>query len=176
VTPESIARALQRVRAVLTRRPEAGLHADEPAISCWQGGMCVVTRHANGTQLTTDLPQELGGSGGQVTPGWLVRAGLASCTATCIAKNAAEEGIVLTRIEVTAASTSDARGLFGMTNAAGEQVRAGPQEMQLRVRIAGSEFSTERLQALVDKACRCSPVADSLAALPINVHVELAPA
>src|SRR5580658_7121835 len=101
---------MQRFRAVLGRRPEAGIHADEPAIACWAQGTRVVSRHANGVQVATDMPGELGGTGDQVTPGWLFRAALASCAATRIALGAAAEGIVLTRLEVSASSTTDARG------------------------------------------------------------------
>ena len=36
------------------------------------------TSGPGGATLLTDMPPELGGSGDQVTPGWLMRAGLAS--------------------------------------------------------------------------------------------------
>jgi uncharacterized OsmC-like protein len=61
------------------------------------------------------MPSEVGGSGDQVTPGWLFRAGLASCAATRIAMAAAAEGIELATLEVRASSRSDTRGLLGMT-------------------------------------------------------------
>ena len=90
-----LATALQRVHAVLQRRPDTGLHDDAPATACWRGGTRVIASHANGAQVLTDMPAELGGTGDQVTPGWLFRAGFASCTATCIAMNAASAGIEL---------------------------------------------------------------------------------
>ena len=67
---QNVAAALQRVDAVLRRRPDAGLHDDAPATARWVIGMRFVAGHANGTQLPTDMPAELGGSGDQVTPGW----------------------------------------------------------------------------------------------------------
>ena len=78
---QDIAAALRRVEAVFMRRPEAGLHDDVPVTARWDGGTRVVARHTNGTHVTTDMPVEIGGTGDQVTPGWLFRAGLASCAA-----------------------------------------------------------------------------------------------
>ncbi len=95
-----IAAALQRVQAVLQRRPESGLHDDSPATARWQRGMRVVSSHANGTEVATDMPAELGGSGDKVTPGWLFRAGVASCAVTTLAMVAVEEGIELSALEV----------------------------------------------------------------------------
>ena len=60
---KEIATAMRRAEAVLQRRPEIGLHDDAPATASWENGTRVVARHANGTQLATDMPRELGGSG-----------------------------------------------------------------------------------------------------------------
>ena len=110
MTTGDLAQALQRAQSVLRRRPEMGLHDDAPATARWQHGTRTVASHANGMQMTTDMPGELGGSGDQVTPGWLFRAGLASCAATSIAMAAAAQQIELTSLEVRATSRSDARG------------------------------------------------------------------
>jgi uncharacterized OsmC-like protein len=95
MTMQDVAAAMQRVQGVLNRRPQMGLQDDAAATALWQDGAKVVTRHANGTQLPTDLPAELGGHREQVTPGWLFRAGLAACAATSIAMAVAEAGIEL---------------------------------------------------------------------------------
>src|SRR5580658_2633578 len=144
MTAQTIAAALQRVEAVLRRRPEIGLHDDAPAIARWEGGTRIVASHANGTRMSTDMPSELGGSGDQVTPGWLFRAGLASCLATRIAMGAATAGIELTLLEVLASSRSDARGLFGMADVSGEPVGAGPCDVQLLVRIAAAGVAADK--------------------------------
>lgn len=68
----------------------------------------------------------------------LFRAGIASCLATCIAMRAAQAGIELSALEVRASSRSDLRGLFGMKEATGEVVAAGPRGVQLVVRIAAT--------------------------------------
>jgi uncharacterized OsmC-like protein len=177
MTTQRIAAAMRRVEAVLQRRPEAGLHEDASATARWQGGTRVVSSHANGTRLSTDMPSELGGSGAEVTPGWLFRAGLASCFATCIAMSAAAEGIELETLEVVAGSRSDTRGLFGMTDAAGEAVCAGPRDVRLLVRIAARAVSPERLRILVETSHRCSPVPAALEnAVPVELHVEVSAA
>jgi uncharacterized OsmC-like protein len=176
MTAETIAKAVRRVRDLLSRRPEAAIRADEPAVARWRQGLRVVCTHANGTQIATDLPAELGGTGDQVTPGWLMRAGLASCVATRVAVGAAAEGIALTRLEVSATSTSDARGLFGMTTDLGEPVTAAPRELRVEVHIAASSVPPERLQAIIDESYHCSPVSAALvSAVPVALHVEIGP-
>jgi len=100
-----------------------------------------------GTQVLTDMPTELGGSGDKVTRGWLFRARLASCLATCIALGAAAEGIELASLEVLATSRSDLRGLLGMADSTGAPVGAGPGEIQLRVRISAAGARLEQVLA-----------------------------
>jgi uncharacterized OsmC-like protein len=171
---ETISKAMQRVRAVLARRPEVGIHVDEPALARWEDGTRVVTRHANGTQITTDMPGELGGSGDQISPGWLLRAGLASCLATRIAMSAAAEGVAITRLEVTARSKSDVRGLLGMTDGLGERITPAPLEMQLEVRIAAANATRERLQAIIDESCDSSPVSAAvMRPVRVDLHIDI---
>jgi uncharacterized OsmC-like protein len=173
MTTETISKAMQRVRAVLARRPEVGIHADEPAIARWDQGTRVATRHENGTQVTTDMPVALGGTGDQVTPGWFFRAGLASCLATRIAMEAAAVAISLTRLEVLARSTSDARGLLGMTDNGGEKVTPAPYEVQLEVRIGAHNVARERLQAMIEHSFQCSPVSAAVErAVPVGLRID----
>ncbi len=172
---EQILKAMQRVRAVLGHRPGAGIHADEPATARWDGDLRIITRHANGTQIATDMPAELGGQGNHVSPGWLLRAGLASCLATRIAMEAAAAGILITRLEVMAKSTSDARGLLGLKDDRGEAVTPAPSEVELVVRIGtAADVAGKRLLALIDASSRCSPVSAALErAIPVRLHVDI---
>jgi uncharacterized OsmC-like protein len=171
---QQIAAAMQRVESVLKRRPEVGLHDDAPATARWESGTRVVSSHANGTRLLTDMPTELGGSGEQVTPGWLFRAGLASCLATRIAMGAAVAGFELAMLEVLASSRSDARGIFGMSEASGEPVCAGPRDIQVLVRIAAPGVSPERLRFLIEESNRCSPVsAAARDEVPMTLCIEV---
>jgi uncharacterized OsmC-like protein len=174
MSAQELAASMRRVEAVLLRRPEAGLHADAPATARWAGGTRVISSHTNGTEMATDMPSELGGSGNHVTPGWLFRAGLASCTATRIAMAAAAQGIELETLELVASSRSDTRGMLGMATAEGEPVRAGPSDLELRVRIAARGVLPQHLRALVEDSCRCSPVTCAVQeALPLALHIEV---
>jgi uncharacterized OsmC-like protein len=171
---EDIAAAMRRVESVLRRRPEFGLHDDAQATARWRNGTRVVSSHENGTQILTDMPGELGGSGDQVTPGWLFRAGLASCLATRIAMGAAAARIELATLEVVASSRSDARGIFGMVEASGEPVCAGPRDVQVIVRISALGASAEQLRTLVEECNRCSPVSAALRdAVPATLRIAV---
>ena len=153
-------------RPILQRRSQAGVHDDASATARWTGDLRVVSSHANGTQMVTDMPTELGGTGDRVTPGWLFRAGLASCFATRIAMQAAAQGIALTALEVRTSSSSDTRGLLGMCGSDGERVGAGPIGVDLASRAdRGTRRRTGRaatpgrakllLFADVGRAARC---------------------
>ncbi|RDS85140.1 OsmC family peroxiredoxin [Dyella monticola] len=169
---QRIAEAVRRARDVLQHHPQRGLHDDMPAISHWQHDTRVVSGDAHGTQVLTDIPRELGGSGDQVTPGWLFRAGVASCLATSIAMNAAAEGVELTLLEVTVSSRTDARGILGMKGQDGEQVFAGPCDMQWRVRINARDASPARLCDLVERSRRCSPISCAVENM-VRVHMQI---
>src|SRR4051812_26734358 len=174
MTTGYLAETLQRAQTALRRRPEMGSHDDAPAAARWQHGTRTVASHANGMQLATDMPGELGGSGDQVTPGWLFRAGLASCAATTIAMTAAAQRIELTSLEVRVTSRSDTRGLLGMTDQSGARVPAAPTDVQLHVRISAKDVAPARLRALVEDGYRCSPIPGAVAsALPIDVRIAI---
>jgi uncharacterized OsmC-like protein len=174
VGAENIAAALRRVQAVLERSPETGLHDDAPATARWNSDTRIVATHENGTQIATDMPSELGGSGDKVTPGWLFRAGFASCAATTIAMAAARSGIALQALEVRASSRSDMRGLLGMMGDDSEHVTATPQDMQLHIKIAARGLPTQQLRTLVEEGLRCSPIPCAVQnALPVALHIEV---
>jgi uncharacterized OsmC-like protein len=173
---QAISFAVNRVKAVLQRRPEVGLHDDPLATARWQGGFRVESSGPNDTVILTDMPSELGGSGDQVTPGWLFRASLASCLASSIALRAVSEGIELEVLEVQASSRSDARGLFGMADTGGNQVSAEPFDVQLRVRIVAAGVAPDRLRSLVEQSEQCSPIPSAVRhAVPLTVTVDLDP-
>lgn len=172
---QEIATALHRLHSLLERHPAMGLHDDAPATSQWTGGTRVVTRHADGTEIATDVPAELGGTDTTFSPSWLARASLAACATTCIALRAAQEGIELGALEVHVSSRSDVRGIFGMAGDDGQAVRPAPSGYVLAVHITAPGVSAGRLRGLVDAACSCSPVASALrdtAALSLQVDVR----
>lgn len=174
MTMLDIATTVQRVKNVLQQRPDFGLHDDAPAEAHWVDRLRTVSSHANGTQVVTDMPVELGGGGGHVTPGWLFRASIASCLATRIVMSAAAEGLALEILEVRATSRSDLRGLLGMVDKQGEAVPAGPLDLQIHVRIAVAGTSPDRLRALVEESQRTSPMCHALEhAIPICLKLHI---
>ncbi len=174
MTAPDIAAALERVQAVLHRKPEAGVHDDAPATARWAGGTHVVSHHANGTQVHTDMPDELGGTGEHTTPGWLLRAGVASCTVTTIALAAAGQGIDLEAVEVHTTSRSDLHGLLGLSGTDGRTISARPLQMQLQVRVRASGVAPDRLRAFVEDAVRRSPMACAIQeTVPLALHIDV---
>ena len=176
MAPNDVGIAVKRVMAALERRPEFGIHDNPPAIAKWEFATRVVSRSLDGTSVVTDMPKEVGGSGDQVTPGWLFRAGFASCAATSIAIAAASAGVELTALEVRAGSKSDARGLLGMSDANGTPVYAGLFDVELFVVIAANQASPDALISLVEGCLGHSPIPCTLTtAAPFKLHVTVAP-
>jgi uncharacterized OsmC-like protein len=169
-----ISQALQRVRSAFQRRPERAVHDDTAATARWQSGSRMAIADANGVKVLTDMPPEMGGTGDQVTPGWLMRAGLASCAATSIVLMLATEGVELESLEVHVDSVSDTRGLLCMDDAAGQPVNAGPLHMQMRVRIAAPGVAPDRLRMLVERALQGSPVPSALRQVtPLGMQLDI---
>jgi uncharacterized OsmC-like protein len=175
MSEERIAAALARLESVLRLRPTFGDYEETPAIARWQGGARFRVHPPKGDlAVLTDLPAELGGDGEGITPGWLMRAGLAACTASSILLSAAAEGIEIESLELTAGARSDVRGLLGMADENGAPVSAAFSVARLLVRISAPGVSRERLQALIERANQQSPVSSALQqAVPVELRIEL---
>lgn len=167
--PDStICAAVKRVESALTEKPGRGLQPDVPAQAVFAGGLAMVVRHPDGQTVRTDMPASLGGGGAEVSPGWLMRAGLASCTATVIALRAERLGIQLTKLEVTAHSRSDARGMLGLD----PSVPAGPQQLDLQVDIEAEDADEQVLAELVAWGDQHSPIGN-VVRRPMNVRLSV---
>jgi len=167
--PDSpISSALQRVEKTFAHKPGLALQPDAEARATFSGGLSLEVRHPSGHVIRTDMPSVLGGGGKDVAPGWLMRAGLASCTGTVIAMRAERLGIRLTRLDVTAASHSDARGLLGLE----PSVPAGPLDIALRIDVAAENADNTQLADLVAWAQEHSPIGDALRR-PIEVELTV---
>jgi uncharacterized OsmC-like protein len=171
---EQVAASMERGVSALRRKPHAGLHEDTPATVRWAGGLRTVARTASGVEIATDMPAAIGGEDTGPTPGWLLRAALASCAVTRIAMEAASLGIALHTLEAHATSRSDLRGLLGMVEADGHRVPAGPLVMELHVRIGAHDVDAARLHTLVESTPGCSPVTAAMEGpLAVGLHVEV---
>ncbi|MCR4282447.1 MAG: OsmC family protein, partial [Bauldia sp.] len=138
------------------------------AVAILQDGLRCRTQAPNGDVIATDMPKAVGGEGSAPSPGWLLRAALASCDATMIAMRAAMEGISLTSLEVAVDSDSDDRGLVGADDA----TPAGPLRVRVHVR-ATSDAPADSFRKVVDWAERHSPVGDAIRrSVPTSVTIE----
>lgn len=170
MTQAHIRQSIEGVMQFYAEHPGKALSTDKAAVAVIQEGLRCKTEGPNGAVVVSDMPEGVGGGGAAPTPGWLLRAALASCDATVIAMRAAQLGIVLTSLEVSVDSVSDNRGLLGV----GDGVPAGPLGMRVRVRLAADEVSPEQLRQLVQWAESHSPVGDALRrAIPCSTEIEV---
>ena len=153
----------------LREHPQEARYTDTVAKATWEGGLRFRAEGPGGAAVVSDMPKGVGGEGSAPSPGWLMRAALATCDATLIAMRAAQEGVELTTLEVSVDSESDDRGLLGMDNT----VHAGPLSMRTRIRIGAEGVSEQKLRQIVRWAEAHSPVADAICrAVTGNTEVE----
>lgn len=150
----SIREAVEKVSHVLATQPDKARSRNQPATASLSDGLKCLVTGPNGEEVRTDMPRGIGGEASAPNPGWLLRAALASCNATCIALRAAKLGVELSRLEVTVSSDSDQRGMLGVA----DNVDAGLQNLQVDVLIAAPGRSPEELQEMARWACSHSPV------------------
>jgi uncharacterized OsmC-like protein len=166
-----IGRSIDVARQYLAEHPEEARYTDSVASAVVERGLRCRVDGPNGATVYTDMPTGVGGESTAPSPGWLLRAGQASCEATLIMMRAAELGIPLQRVEVVVDSESDDRGILAMD----DDVPAGPLSSRTRVRIAAAGVEPQVLHELVEWADRYSPVSDCLRrVVPMTVEVESA--
>lgn len=163
-----IRESILNVRTALASKGDAGPAPDRPAVALMEDGLRCRAEGGDGWAIVTDMPAPVGGGGSAPTPGWLIRAALASCAATTIAMRAAELEIELSRLEVTAESETDMRGLL----AVGDGAQPGPASVRLRVELAAEGADPQRLEELVEWADSHSPVGDCVRrAVPFELEI-----
>jgi uncharacterized OsmC-like protein len=166
---ESIRSVVERAIDQLVRDPEAGVGPDATAVATLEDGLRMRVRGPKG-EVVTDMGESVGGGSSGPTPGWLMRAALASCDATVIALEAAREGIELTALTVTVDSESDARGVLGVADG----IPPGPLAVTVRIELAASNATEEQLRELAGRVGARSAVGDALTRA-IDVRTELSP-
>lgn len=153
---EAIRSALENAAGYLTEHPEAATGTDTEATATLEDGLRVRIDGPFG-RLATDMAESLGGGGSAPSPGWLMRAALASCDASIVAMEAARAGVELTKLAVTVDSESDNRGVLGVGD-----VRPGPLSVRVRIELAASNATADELRELVHRAEARSAVADAI--------------
>ncbi|HJU82098.1 MAG TPA: OsmC family protein [Acidimicrobiia bacterium] len=157
MTTESIRLSIDQAIGFLSEHPEKARYVDRPAIAVVNGLRAEVTGE-HGEKLVSDMPRSVGGGGSAPTPGWFLRAAMASCDATVIAMRAAREGIELSMLQVTVTTESDDRGFLGMDGS----LPAGPLNARIEVKIAAEGVPAEKLREIVERADHYSPVTDAV--------------
>lgn len=147
--------ALENLARVLEATPEKGRVKHVPARARLQEGLRCSVEGPNGESLHTDMPRPMGGAASAPSPGWLLRAALASCTGTAIAMRAAVQAVDLSLLEVSVESSSDNRGLLGVD----ESVSAGFVAIRMKIRIGARGRAPDELRALAEWGDAHSPVA-----------------
>ena len=169
MTNEHIRSSIESAVAYLSEHPEEVRYTDSPATATIDG-LTSTVEGTNGESLVTDMPGSVGGEDSAPSPGWLLRAAIASCDATLIAMRAAREEIELSTLQVTVDSESDDRGILGMD----ASVPAGPLSLRVHVKIAAPGVSADTLQELVEWADRHCPVSDAVQrAVPTTIDVQV---
>ena len=166
-----IQQSIETVIGFLREHPDECRYTDKAATARMEEGLRCRATGPDGATLVSDMPQAIGGGGAAPSPGWLLRAALATCDATVISMRAAQLGITLTSLEVTVDSESDDRGLLGLD----DTIPAGPLSVRTRIRIGAKGAPPEQLRQIVGWAEIHSPVADAIRrAVKMNVEVEIA--
>lgn len=166
---DKIRQAIQGARGYLEAHPEEARYTDSEAVAELVEGLRVAVTGPSGEALVTDMPQSIGGGASAPSPGWLLRAAIASCTATLIAMRAAQVGVALAHLQVSVTSESDDRGILGI----GEGVPAGPLSGRVVVRIDADGVDHQQLETIARWGMDHCPVADAVQRpVPIELVVE----
>jgi len=165
-----ISEAISSAKAYLAAHPDEARYRDSVASAVVEDGLRVRVTGVDGSSLVTDMVAGVGGTASAPSPGWLFRAAYASCAATLIAMRAAEEGVVLSALEVIVDGESDDRGILGIA----EDVPAGPISMRVTVRAASSQDERTVRAAIAWGLDHC-PVDDAVRRpVPVEVDVRVA--
>jgi len=164
-----IGKAVEIVEQTLQAQSDPGPQADVPATAIIEDGLKCRIEAPDGTAIYTDMPKNVGGSASANSPGWHLRAALASCDATLLAMRAARLGLNLTSIEVRVEASSDGRGMF-----LDEDVLPGSAEMRLYFKIAGTDVSQGSIEDLVHWVEQHSPVGSDVSrAVDLRSEIEI---
>jgi uncharacterized OsmC-like protein len=149
-----IREAIDNMGRLISEQPEKARAKHAAATARLVEDLRCEVKGPHGETVLTDMPPAMGGAASAPSPGWLLRASLASCTATTIAMRAAKLGIQLTTLEVTVDSSADHRGFLGLD----DKVSAGLSPITMRVKVGASGVAADKLRDLVDWGDRHSPV------------------
>lgn len=165
----TIANAVKEAEAYFAQ--QTGPQPDSPATATMteeDGLRCSITDGR--FTIYTDMPTGIGGTATANSPGWHLRAALASCDATLLKIRAARLGVVLDFIQVRVEASSDGRGMLLDDN----NISAGSSEMKTIFRVGSKTATPEQIQELVHWVEQHTPVgADIVQAVNLKSEIEI---
>ncbi len=165
-----IGEAVRTAVDYLAAHPEEARYTDSLARAVIVDGLQCRVEGPGGERLLTDMPRGIGGGESAPSPGWFLRAAVASCVASLAAIRAAQIGIRLARVEVDVDSESDDQGILGID----EAIPAGPLSARIAVNLAG-DGDEATLEGVARWAVEHCPVSEALGrAVPIRLEVATA--
>jgi uncharacterized OsmC-like protein len=168
-SPEPIRDAVAKATAYLSDHPDEARYRDAHARARLRDGLAVDVDGPGGEKLRTDMPRGIGGAAKSPSPGWFLRAALASCVAALIGVRAATEGVTLGDVEVVVDSESDDRGILGLDPA----IDAGALSIRIVVSASAPGVARADLEALVHWAIKHCPVSDTVSrGVPLELEIR----
>jgi len=155
MTTENIRKAIEEVEKSL--QSQTGPQPDLGATAVVEAGLRCRIQSPDGKFVHTDMPEPVGGTATANSPGWLMRAAIASCDATLLAMRAARLGIDLDSIRVSVEAMSDGRGMF-----LDEGISPCSAEIRVLFDIRARNVSREKIQELVDWVTAHAPVGNDI--------------
>jgi uncharacterized OsmC-like protein len=156
---DAVRQAVEKTAKLFESEPSKARVSTPPVTARLTSDLTFRIQGARG-EVQTDMPPAMGGQASAETPGWHMRAGLASCIATMIATRAAQLGISLKLLEVTILSEVDYRGVLGLD----DSIAPSMSNLRPQVKIAAEGVSSAALIDLVRWGEQHSPVARTIKA------------
>ena len=171
MTQLSVRAAFERATTVLSARPDLAKKPSAFATAVLGEKLSCRITGPGGESAGTALPATFGGEGNAPSPGWFLRAAIASCAASGIGAQALLKAIDLERVEVTVTCDTDARGALGIG-----EVTAAMTDLKMSVVLSSKNASASQLEELVRWVEAHSPVSCTIGAgrAPL-VEVQIVP-
>ena len=165
---DDINQRVARVEEHFRNKSNPGPQADVPATAIIEQGLKCRIESPDGKFVYTDMPEAVGGNATAGSPGWLMRAAVASCDATLLTMRAARLGLNLESVEVRVEALSDGRGMF-----LDEGISPGSTQMRICFNIKAPGVGADEIQDLVQWVTAHAPVGTDIAkAVEVQVVIE----
>jgi len=155
MTTQDIKKAIEAAEGHL--QSQKGPQPDTCATAVVEDGLRCRIESPDGRSVHTDMSVSLGGTASANSPGWLMRAAIASCDATLLAMRAARKGIELDSIKVRVDAKSDGRGML-----LDEGISPKSSEVRVLFDIRAANVSRKEIQELADWVTAHAPVGNDV--------------